>query len=212
MSLPYYLSLVQPYIDQYGYAAVFAGILLEDFGVPAPGEGLLIAGALLASQNRMHIGIVLAVACTAAVIGDNIGYAIGRFGGRKLVLRFGLYVHVRPHHLERVERFVTRFGSGIVIVARFVQVLRQLNGVVAGFGQMPWWRFLAFNVTGAALWVGAWGAGVYVLGRHMELVTRLLLHRGSYLIAALVVAAMSLVLLTLEVRRRNHKASRDTQS
>ena len=83
------LTTVKPYLDHYGYWALFGAILLENFGLPVPGESLLITSALLASQGEMHLVPLLLIACVAAVTGDNIGYAIGRFGGRKLVLRYG---------------------------------------------------------------------------------------------------------------------------
>ena len=90
---------ITPYIDHYGYLAVFGAILLEDFGMPVPGETLLIAGALLASRGKMDIVTLLWIACIAAIAGDNIGYAIGRFGGRGLVLRYGRYVLITKGRL-----------------------------------------------------------------------------------------------------------------
>jgi membrane protein DedA with SNARE-associated domain len=92
---------VTPYIDHYGYFAVFGAILLEDFGMPVPGESLLIAGALLASQGKMDIVTLLCTACIAAITGDNIGYAIGRFGGRGLVFRYGRYVLITEGRLRK---------------------------------------------------------------------------------------------------------------
>ena len=129
-----------------------------------PGETLLIASALLASQGEMHIVPVLFIACAAAVTGDNIGYAIGRFGGRKLVLRYGHYVLVSEQRLQKTERFFGRYGGAVVVIARFLAVLRQLNGIVAGTVKMSWHRFLAYNILGAALWVGFWGMLFYELG------------------------------------------------
>jgi membrane protein DedA with SNARE-associated domain len=167
-AIHHYLAIAAPYIERYGYAAVFAGVMVESFGIPAPGQSLVMAGALLAAQGEMHIALLLLTAWSAAVIGDNIGYAIGHFGGRRLVLRHGRYVGVHAGHLERVEHFFARYGGGIVVAARFFEVLRQLNGVIAGTAGMPWWRFLGFNAAGAALWVGLWGMGVFYLGRHME--------------------------------------------
>jgi membrane protein DedA with SNARE-associated domain len=155
---------VKPYLDHYGYWALFGAILLEDFGLPVPGETMLIASALMASQGEMHIVSVLLIGCVAAVTGDNIGYAIGRFGGRKLVLRHGRYVLITGERLQKAEGFFRRYGGAVVVVARFLAGLRQLNGIVAGTVMMRWWRFLAYNMLGAALWVSFWGMLFYELG------------------------------------------------
>lgn len=155
---------VKPYLNHYGYWALFGALLVESFGMPVPGETLLIASALLASHGEMHIVPVLLIACAAAVTGDNIGYGIGRFGGRKLVLRYGHYVLISEQRLQKAERFFGRYGGAVVVIARFLAVLRQLNGIVAGTVKMSWHRFLAYNILGAALWVGFWGMLFYELG------------------------------------------------
>ena len=166
--LLHYLEIGRPYLQHYGYAAVFVIVLVEGFGVPAPGQTLIIAGALLAARGELNIVGLVLVAWSAAVLGDNIGYAIGHYGGRRLVLRHGGHVGVRARHLEHVERFFVRFGGGIVAAARFFEVLRQLNGVVAGISGMPWWRFLVFNALGATLWISVWGYGVFRIGQDMD--------------------------------------------
>lgn len=155
---------VKPYLDHYGYWALFGAILLEDFGLPVPGETMLIASALLASQGEMHIVPLLLIACVAAVSGDNIGYAIGRFGGRRLVLRYGRYALITEERLNKAEGFFRRYGGAVVVMARFLAGLRQLNGIVAGTVKMSWRRFLAYNMLGAVLWVGFWGMLFYELG------------------------------------------------
>lgn len=200
--LPHYLELAQPYLQSYGYGAVFAGILLEDFGVPSPGEPLLIAGALLAARGQMDISLLMVTAWSAAVIGDNIGYAIGRFGGRALVVRYGRRVRLREHHLEKVEHFFARWGGGMVVAARFFEVLRQLNGIVAGIGYMPWWRFLAYNSLGAALWVGAWGYGVYRAGLNMEQALAWVKVLQPYAIAVGLAALVAVAIYLFQSRRK----------
>lgn len=199
--LSHYLELATPYLSRYGYFAVFGMVLVEGFGLPAPGQTLIIAGGLLAARGDMNITVLVLVAWAAAVLGDNIGYAIGRYGGRQLVLRHGGRAGLRAAHLERVERFFTRYGGGIVIAARFLEVLRQLNGVVAGLGGMSWLRFLGFNAVGAALWVGVWAYGVYRLGENMEQVLSGLKLVEPYLIGAGVCAVIGLLVYLL--RRGN---------
>ena len=197
-----YLAAAQPYIEHYGYAAVFLGVLVEDFALPAPGESLLITAAFLAAHGKFHIVPLLVLAWLGAVLGDNIGYAIGRFGGRVVVLRFGSYVGLNAAHLARVEHFFARYGGWLVTFARFVAVLRQMNGIVAGLAQMPWWRFLAFNALGAALWVGAWGMGAYYLGKRITQPLLLLKHYEPYVLGA---GAFAMVAMLVYVFWRKHK-------
>lgn len=160
-----YISAHQAFFHTYGYAAAFFLVLLEDFAVPSPGELVLIGTSLIASQGGLHILPLLLLAWLGALIGDNIGFAIGHFGGARLLVRYGQRFGLTHDRLESVHRFFERYGGEVVLVARFVQGARQLNGIVAGSAGMPWKRFLVYNAIGAALWVGAWGYGVYALGK-----------------------------------------------
>ena len=165
-TVPDILAAADPYLREYGYAAVFVAIFVESFGVPAPGESLLISAAVLAGKGHMDMAAVVPIAWAAAVLGDNVGYAIGRFGGRRLVLRLGSRIGLTLARYERVEAFFARFGVWVVVVARFVVAARQLNGLVAGTASMPWWKFLIANAIGAALWVGVWSFGGHYVGDH----------------------------------------------
>ena len=156
---------VRHFVVDYGYLAVFIGIFLEDFGLPTPGETMLIAGAVIASHGSLNILILLPVAWLAAVLGDSIGYFIGARGGNKLLVRHGSRIGLTQARLEKVEGFFSRYGDMVVLFARFVVVLRQFNGIVAGTLEMPWPRFFLYNSIGAALWVGFWGGATYWLGR-----------------------------------------------
>jgi membrane protein DedA with SNARE-associated domain len=158
------LGAVAPYLDRYGYAAVFGALLLESFGLPLPGEAMLIGGAALAAEGGLRLAPLLACAWFAAVFGDNIGFAIGHFGGRRLIVRHGARIGITESRFAAVEAFFRRYGGAVVLVARFFALLRQLNGLVAGSVGMSWWRFLAYNAVGAALWVSAWGFGAYYFG------------------------------------------------
>ncbi len=196
------LQTVEPYLNHYGLLAVFVAIFLEDFGVPLPGETLLIAGALLATRGTLNIYLLMITAWCAAVLGDNVGYSIGRFGGRALALRFGKYVFLTPERLSYAERFFQKRGGLTVIVARFFEILRQLNGVVAGIAGMRWWRFLAFNSAGAALWVAFWSFLFFQLGRRGERVVFLL--RRYEPIAAGVLLLVVGAAITLRILHRRH--------
>jgi membrane protein DedA with SNARE-associated domain len=179
-ALPGVLHSLQPTLDHYGYLAVAGLVLLEDFGVPVPGETVLILGAVYAGTGRLSVVLVGLLGFLAAVTGDNIGFAIGHFGGRRLVERFGRYILLTPERLDRATGFFERRGASIIIVARFIEGLRQANGIIAGTTGMHWARFLAFNALGAALWVGLWVSVGYFSGNHItaiyNTVTRYLLY------------------------------------
>jgi membrane protein DedA with SNARE-associated domain len=154
--LPEALGTLASLLDSYGYAAIGALVLIEDFGMPVPGEAILVTAAVYAGAGQLNIVAVALIALIAAVLGDNIGYAIGRFGGRGLVLRWGTYIFVTAERLAAAEGFFRRHGGKVVTFARFVEGLRQLNGIVAGLTKMSWRRFLLFNALGAVLWVALW--------------------------------------------------------
>jgi membrane protein DedA with SNARE-associated domain len=156
---------VQRLIGDYGSLAVALGILLEDFGLPTPGETMLITGAILASGGALNIYLLLPLAWLGAVIGDNIGYVIGYYGGHRLMLRYGGRIGITEDRLKQVEAFFERYGGWVIVFARFVVVLRQFNGIVAGTLEMHWLHFLVLNAIGAALWVAFWGLLAFWLGK-----------------------------------------------
>jgi len=190
--IEHYAALAEPYLREYGIFAVFIVVCLESFGVPLPGESLVIASGLLASRGDMNIVLLVGAIWSAAVLGDSIGYAIGMLGGRRLILRHGARVGITEPRLAKVEGVFRRYGGEIVMVARFFVGLRQLNGLIAGTVAMPWPRFLLYNALGAALWTGVWGLGAYVLGHHMSAILPWF-HRFGY--AAIALAALAVVVL-----------------
>ncbi len=201
--LPGLLAHLAPVLDHYGYLAVGGFITLEDFGVPVPGETILIAAAVYAGAGRLNIAAVGLVAVLAAVAGDNIGYAVGYFGGRALVLRFGRYVGLTSDRLDKAEGFFARYGGAVVTGARFLEGLRQANGIVAGTIRMPWPRFLAFNALGAALWAGVWASAGYLAGDHITAIYNAVSRYSLYLLIALAVAVAALI-IRAAVRRHRH--------
>ena len=206
VQLPGFLHTLAPLLDHWGYLAVGFLIFVEDFGVPSPGETVLIAASVYAGAGRLNIVAVGVIGFAAAVLGDNVGYAIGRSGGRTLVLRFGRYVLLTEERLARAESFFTRHGGKIVTVARFIEGLRQANGIIAGITRMPWPRFVAFNALGAALWVGTWTAVGYLAGTHIQAIYTQANRDVLYLLAA---AALAIVALIVRHRRRRacHEAA-----
>ena len=158
------VSLIEPYVRTYGLVAIFVLIYLESLGAPLPGESTLIGASVLAARGDFPIVAVFLLVWVAAVLGDSTGYAIGHFGGRPLLRRYGWVVRLTPARLSELEGLFRRRGPLIVVGARFVVVLRQLNGLVAGSVAMPWRHFVAANIVGAALWAAVWTFGPYFLG------------------------------------------------
>ncbi|BAL88254.1 hypothetical protein AMIS_30340 [Actinoplanes missouriensis 431] len=156
-----------PILHHWGYAAVFVIIFVESFGLPTPGQTVMVAAAVYASSGHLNVWLVGFLAFTAAVLGDNIGYWIGVRGGRRAVHRWGRYVFLTPDRFARIERFFARRGSHVVVVARFFDGLRQFNGVLAGVTAMPWRTFVLHNAVGAALWVGLWVPVAYFFGAQL---------------------------------------------
>jgi membrane protein DedA with SNARE-associated domain len=166
--LPGVLHTLEPTLNNYGYLAVAGFVFLEDFGVPVPGETVLILGAVYAGTGRLNVFLVGLIGFLAAVLGDNVGFAIGHFGGRALVERYGRYVLITSERLDKAAAFFDRHGGKVIVIARFVEGLRQANGIVAGITGMHWKRFIPFNALGAALWVATWVAVGYFSGSHIN--------------------------------------------
>ena len=209
--LPGFLASVAPLLNNYGYLALGGLIFVEDFGVPAPGETILIAASVYAGTNRLNIVAVGVIAVLAAVAGDNIGYAIGRFGGHALALRYGKYVLLTRERLDKAERFFGRYGGQIVIVARFIEGLRQLNGIIAGIVEMPWPRFLVFNTIGAVLWVGVWSTLGFLAGSNIGSIYATVSRYSLYFLIVLAILAAAWIIRTV-LRRRRRAASAEPGS
>jgi membrane protein DedA with SNARE-associated domain len=207
--LPGILQSLAPVFDRYGYVALTALIGVEGFGFPAPGQLILVAAGVYAKTGQLNLVAVLALGLLAAVSGDNIGYAIGRYGGRPLVRRFGRYVLLTEGQLAAAERFFAKRGNIVVPVARFVDGLRQANGIVAGLAQMRWWRFLAYNILGATAWVGLWVLVGYLAGDHIAAVYTGFRRYQKYLLAGLAAIVVA-VIIQWVVRHRRESAARST--
>src|SRR5215213_1625995 len=180
-------------IEQYGYLVVFFGVMLESTGVPLPGETILLAAGFLAQRGHIDVGDAIVFGILGAVVGDQIGYWVGRKGGRPFVLRWGHYVRVTPERLERAERFFVRHGGKAVFLARFFAGLRVFGALVAGISQMRWRTFVFYNVLGGAVWATAVVLVGYLAGGSLGLVERWL-GRATVVLAALVAVAMGFYL------------------
>ena len=175
---------------RYGYFVVFFGVLLENAGIPVPGETILLAGAALARFGHLSLVWVVTTAIAGAVLGDNIGFVIGRRGGRRLLERHGRLLGLTKQRLGQFDAFFARHGAKTVFIARFVTGLRVVGAVLAGASTLPWGRFLIFNAAGAVAWATTFGAVGYALGYSWETIERWLGHLGLVFLVVLAVVAV----------------------
>ncbi|WP_060879493.1 DedA family protein [Streptomyces scabiei] len=186
------------------YLLVGLVIGLESLGIPLPGEIILVSSALLASQHGEIDPFVLGACATAgAIIGDSIGYAIGRKGGRPLLAKLNRRFpkHFSEGNIAVAERSFDRWGMWAVFFGRFIALLRIFAGPLAGVLQMPYWRFLVANVLGGILWAGGTTAVIYYVG----IVAEAWLKRFSWL--GLVLAVLIGVTSMLVIKRKAKKAA-----
>jgi membrane protein DedA with SNARE-associated domain len=189
-----------PLLQEYGVTAVMIILMLESIGLPLPGESVLILGSVLAARGDLSFPFLLVFAWAGAVLGDNIGYVIGRTFGRVVLLRVGGRIGLKADRVRKVEAVFARYGPVTVGFARFFPILRQLNGVVAGTLGMEWPRFLLFNALGGALWVLVWSLLGFYLGAHVGDIAELAHDFG--MVGAAVAAAVVAAVAWLKWRRR----------
>ena len=180
-------TTIQNLIQVYGLWVVFAVVMLEGMGIPVPGETALITAALYAgSTHQIGIASVVLVAAMAAIIGDNIGYLIGRSIGIRLVARYGRHVRLSEARLKMGQYLFMRHGGKIVLCARFVTLLRSFAALLAGVNRMRWSYFLIMNAVGGTCWASLFGGCAYLFGEEMKRV-------ASPVSALLLVAAVGLI-------------------
>ncbi|MER7276551.1 DedA family protein [Dactylosporangium sp. NPDC000244] len=187
-------------LEQYGYPALAILVLLEGLGIPTPAVTAIVAlSAVAAHKNPAHVVAVAVVTLLAAVAGDNLGYLLGRRAGRPAVLRFGRRVGLTEQRLERAERFIATRGKNIIVVARFIDGLRQTNGIIAGATALPWRQYAPRDAIGGVVWTALWVTVGAVAGNNVEQLRR---YQLWILGGAGVVALVLLVRYLLKRRRR----------
>ena len=191
-------------IERYGYLVVFFGVMLESAGIPLPGETILIASGALAHRGVLDFGDALVFGALGAVVGDQFGYWIGRFGGRPFVIRWGGYVLITPERLGRAEAFFARHGGRAVFLARFVSGLRVFGALVAGTSHMPWGRFALYNALGGTLWATAAVSLGYFLWASISLV-----EHWAGRVSLSVIAVLATVLLLRWLYRKASRGGTD---
>ena len=196
-------------LSTYGYFAVTLFVMIESSGIPFPGETMLLLAAFTAGadpQHRLFIPLVIACAALGAIIGDNIGYYVGRSGGRAFVLRFGKYLFLRQEHLDRAEKFFARHGDKTVFFGRFIAVLRAWAAFLAGVNRMRWRSFLFYNAAGGILWATIFGSLGYFAGRFLhdnfDQVAKIASRVSLYGAIAIIVAVVAVIVIINLMRAR----------
>ena len=193
------LDTLRGYITDYGYWAVGISLLLENAGIPLPGETILLLASFLAySQHELQLSYIILVAVCAATLGDNLGFAIGYRGGRPLLDRYRHVFRIRTSTIERGERLFDEYGAATIFFARFIFGLRVIAGPLAGVLRMPWKRFALFNFLGALLWVSVIATVGYKFGKHWD---KLLEYIKELNVALAVIGALVILFLWLWHRK-----------
>jgi len=179
-----------------GYWVVAAVVALESMGIPMPGETTLVTAAIYAgTTHRLNIGFVIAAAAFGAIVGDNVGYWLGREFGYRLVLRYGPLLGIGAPRIKLGQYLFYRHGGKVVFFGRFVAILRALAALLAGTNRMPWWPFLFFNAMGGIVWAAVYGMAAYGAGEYF---VRL---KGKIAVAGVVLAVAGAVAAFWFVRR-----------
>jgi len=189
-------------IDHYGYGGLFFVLVLGNIGAPVGAEILMpLAGALTATGHLPYLWLTIVVSVLGELGGGTIGYAIGRFGGRPLVERYGRYVHLTHANLDRVHGFFERYGSFAIFVCRFVPVIRGIISIPAGLAEMNLLHFYLWYALGSAVFCGALVWLGVALGDHLDAIVPLI-HKTGLIALLLALAAIVVVWIVMRQRRR----------
>ncbi len=186
----------EPLLKRWGYPAILGAVTLDTMGIPAPAAALMAAAGVAAARQDLSLTLVLGLACAGAIAGSQLGFLIGRLGGRLLLARLPL----SPERVAAVERAYDRWGVLVVLVAPFADGLRQLNGLVAGLMAMRWWHYTLASTVGNAVWVALWVGGPWLADEHAATILTMIHAGRPWLIAAAIIGAAAL-LLHLRTRR-----------
>ena len=197
-------TLTQLFVS-YGYWVVFFGVMLENAGLPVPGETILLAAGFFASTGHFKVLWVMLIAMTGAVLGDNAGFAIGRHYGRGFLLRFGRWVFLTPRRLVRIGNFFERHGDKTILFARFITGLRVFAAIFAGASDMRWRIFLIYNMAGALLWSVVITLLGYLFGHSWPVLEKWVGRSGMFILLAAMIAIA--VIWRVRAHRRANKAA-----
>jgi membrane protein DedA with SNARE-associated domain len=192
---------VRSIAETIGYPAAALGILIESTGIPFPGELTLVAVAAYAGAGHLNIVVVIILAAAGAIAGGDLGYLIGRKGGRPFIERVLSIFRLSVGHLAQAEMFFAHHGDKTILVGRFVLGLRSYASVFAGVAHMPFGRFQLYSVLGAVPWAITWGLVGYLLGNNWPLLTTVMKTAGYGGVALVVVAVVTFLVLRTRASR-----------
>jgi len=195
------LEKIQEIAHQYGYWAVFLGILLENLGIPVPGETVTIVGGFLAGSDELNYWLVLGDAIAGAAIGGTCGYLIGRNFGWTFMLRIGQIFRISEDRLLEMKQQFSNNAAKAVFFGRFIALLRIFAGPLAGIAQMPYAQFLIYNLAGAAAWASVMVTLAFFVGKIVSLEQLVALTAQFGVVALLVALAVIIIPLWLEARK-----------
>ena len=201
-ALPGFLQSLGPIVSRHGYLVVGGFLFLEAFAIPVPGETVLLTAAIYAGTGRLNVVLVVVIGTVGTFLGSCVGYLIGATGGRALVTRYGRYVGLTAQRFAAADAFIERRGPIVVVVARFVEGLRQANGIIAGASDLTLRRFLIFNALGSVIWVVTWTLIGDLAGSHVGAIYSAITKYFPIAIAFVVVALMIVVMGHLRRRSR----------
>jgi membrane protein DedA with SNARE-associated domain len=190
----------------YGYWAVFVFVTLESTGIPFPGETMLLLAAIYAgTTHQLSLALVIAAAASGAILGDNLGYWVGREGGYRLLRRYGPYIHLEERRLKLGQYLFLKHGGKVVFFGRFVAVLRAWAAFLAGTNRMRWASFLFFNALGGIVWATLYGLGGYFLGENVHRLA------GPLGILFVVLAVLIIIGFLIFVRRNERRLENEAE-
>jgi len=193
------------FFARYGYWGVFFGVMLENAGLPVPGETVLIFSGFLAHQGQLELARAIATAIAGATIGDSLGYCVGRFGGARLVAKYRKNLPLFSRRFDQAQRLFAKYGHWAVLVGRFIAGLRLFAGILAGLARMPYRRFLFFNFTGAVAWATTFGYVGFLFGSNRERLVYFLKEFDPITLALLAAGACVAGVAYLLKRRRSKR-------
>lgn len=206
------LEALQEFAHQYGYWAVFVGILLENLGIPLPGETVTVVGGFLAGSGELNYWIVLSSAILGAVLGGTCGYWIGRYAGWSFLLRLGRFFRLSEERLVEVKDKFTQNAAKAVFFGRFIALLRVFAGPLAGIAEMPYGKFFLYNLAGASVWALVMVTLAFFIGRIVPLEQLVSGVAQFGIVALLLVVAWIVVPLWLESRQVKKVSSEEKEA
>src|SRR5580704_4573329 len=198
---------VHEWLHDYGCAALFVLLFVENFGIPVPGQFVFVVAISFAARGDLKLLPVAITAWTASVLGGFVGFTIGRFGGHRLLEEYGRYIWITPERLKKAEGFFSRYGGGVIVLARFFEGLRQIYGILAGSLNISWRYFAVCNLTGATLWAAVWIGLLLWFGRHWHHMWEVFRNNQLWILLGIGVASFAAAGILHMIQRRKAGSS-----